>query len=242
MKWIGAFVAFLVLGFSTGTQYSVPERVFTRDLYLGSCDDPMIRQEAEVYLEFRDLAVIGWSQDGKIAYVTWKDSSDGYGPCADLKVVVQSLVSDKILWSYDFFDDYSGAFEEVWKAQYPNFYRKLQEYGIVEHDTPLRSFPAEYDRWTVTCEVETIEGNQEYGDYDIDYELRAVSPGRGVKVIHSGNGVQGLQQAVVYGYLRSPYEDRIAVVLLEIYRGWEGPPSPVEPVIVGCNLKSGFQG
>jgi hypothetical protein len=43
------------------------------------------------------------------------------------------------------------------------------------------------------------------------------------------------------GYLKSPLEPRVAVVLVEIYRGYEGPPHVGGVRIVGLSLDKSFQ-
>jgi hypothetical protein len=43
------------------------------------------------------------------------------------------------------------------------------------------------------------------------------------------------------GYLKSPFEPRIAVILMEIFRGWEGPPNTGSVKIAGASLATGFK-
>jgi len=45
----------------------------------------------------------------------------------------------------------------------------------------------------------------------------------------------------VMGYLRSPFEPRIAVILVEVSRGYEGPPHITHINVVGASLDSGFR-
>ena len=47
--------------------------------------------------------------------------------------------------------------------------------------------------------------------------------------------------AAVAGALKSPYENRAAVILLKVQRGWEGPPHTVEFQIAGADLIKGFK-
>lgn len=44
----------------------------------------------------------------------------------------------------------------------------------------------------------------------------------------------------IAGYIRSPYEQRIAMVVCSVTRGWEGPPHPVDCSFIGCHLEKGF--
>ena len=45
----------------------------------------------------------------------------------------------------------------------------------------------------------------------------------------------------VAGAFKSPFENRVAVVMLKVQRGWEGPPHTVEAQIAGADLGSGFR-
>ena len=38
-----------------------------------------------------------------------------------------------------------------------------------------------------------------------------------------------------------PFEARVAVILMEIFRGYEGPPNTGSVKIVGANLETGFK-
>jgi hypothetical protein len=43
------------------------------------------------------------------------------------------------------------------------------------------------------------------------------------------------------GYLRSPVEPRVAIILVEMYRGYEGPPHVGSVKIVGAALDKNFR-
>jgi hypothetical protein len=47
--------------------------------------------------------------------------------------------------------------------------------------------------------------------------------------------------SIVAGAFKSPYENRIAVLMLNVNRGWEGPPHSVDVQIVGADLTTGFR-
>jgi hypothetical protein len=47
--------------------------------------------------------------------------------------------------------------------------------------------------------------------------------------------------AAVVGALKSPFENRVAVIAIEVMRGWEGPPHTADIRIVGADLFGGFK-
>jgi hypothetical protein len=67
------------------------------------------------------------------------------------------------------------------------------------------------------------------------------SPGLGSKTVHTGNYSKeeysfALESGVV-GVLKSPYEDRVAIVMVDVNRGWEGPPHTGDVRIIGASLR-----
>ena len=45
----------------------------------------------------------------------------------------------------------------------------------------------------------------------------------------------------VAGVFKSPFENRVAVVMINVERGWEGPPHTVDIRIAGADLVTGFR-
>jgi hypothetical protein len=45
----------------------------------------------------------------------------------------------------------------------------------------------------------------------------------------------------VVGFMKSPFEDRIAIIVIEVYRGYEGPPHATSIEVAGASLSSGFK-
>lgn len=46
--------------------------------------------------------------------------------------------------------------------------------------------------------------------------------------------------AGLIGVLKSPYENRVAIIAVDVMRGYEGPPHTGEIRVVGADLTSGF--
>lgn len=46
--------------------------------------------------------------------------------------------------------------------------------------------------------------------------------------------------AGLIGVLKSPFENRIAIVAIEVMKGYEGPPHTADVRLVGADLVSGF--
>jgi hypothetical protein len=163
-------------------------------------------------------------------------------------------VSDKVLWSFE----YSGLDEEnpdkpkykaitdLWAKNRKLFSDKLSQYGIVALARPaLLAFPINHagDQLGTDLKIEE-ETDQEKRNYSAVKKatLRLTSRRSGAKTVYEEAypeyGPLGVR---VLGYLKSPYEPRVAVVLAEAWRGYEGPPHVTHVGVVGASLTAGFK-
>ena len=198
---------------------------------------------------------IGWSRDGKFAY--YLEPVDEACHCYFAKLFIMDLKTDKILWSFDYNSEFiDGAkkegrpftFDGVWRANQRLFSEKLSEHGIEPQSRfTLLSFPIRHKRDLLTADHRTTEkpGLTEeerlYGIIDkATLQLNSRRYGRKTVLDYAYTKARPLYVAIV-GYIKSPYEPRIAIVLLEVLRGYEGPPHTARVRIVGADLEKGFQ-
>lgn len=197
---------------------------------------------------------IGWSKDGKFAY--YLEPVDEACDCYFAKLFIIDLKTDKVLWSFDynseFIDDAKKqgrpfTLRTLWRANQKLFSEKLREHGIVQQRRfALLSFPITYraDRITARLKLRDKAGFTEderlYGTID-RATLHIASRRHGTKVVldHAYAELRPLYVGLV-GYIKSPHEPRIATVLLEVIRGYEGPPHTARVRIVGSSLATGW--
>jgi hypothetical protein len=71
------------------------------------------------------------------------------------------------------------------------------------------------------------------------------APKLGAKNVYSADYTKEeywfMLDAGVIGVIKSPFEDRVAIVAMEVMRGWEGPPHTGDVRVVGADLTSGFR-
>lgn len=188
------------------------------------------------------LFPLGWSRDGKLAYV-YEPPDEACG-CYFFRLIVQDMVSDKVLWEYRYDSGELGKpgemsnVAEVWRANGKDFEARLRSFGIVRSDAVLRPFSSGLEAVFHT----TLMKESPFGfPYLSAYEIEMRSP-RGTKTIfRSGRMEPGPLEVSSPGYLASPFEDRVAVVVQETWRGWEGPPGTARFRLVGCHLKTGWR-
>jgi hypothetical protein len=199
---------------------------------------------------------IGWSKDGKFAY--YSEPGDEACGCYFARLVILDLVSDKVLWSFDY--DSSDAegkgrknppatIRALWKENLKLFSGKLREHNIVaQRAFNLLLFPINQAGDQLTTELKIKESTDEearlYGSIN-QATLQLVSKQNGKKTIldktyGDENNPRPLDLKVL-GYTKSPFEPRIAIVVIEVHRGYEGPPHTTHIKIVGSSLSSGFK-
>jgi len=234
------------------TTYAIPRAVSF---------DRILRRTYPVYYgreEYQTLEVdgfypIGWSRDGKFAY--YIEPVDEACGCYYAELIIQDLKTDKVVWKFkndpesrmdDKGEIIADDMRKLWKRNEKMFYEKLTEHGIVSTRFELlgRSFSSGGKAFA--AKMVTSKGSDEY-DMDhvktIRLELSSTALGRKTlftKDFSADLLVAPIESAVV-GAFKSPFENRAAVVMINIQRGWEGPPHTVDIQIAGADLVKGFR-
>jgi hypothetical protein len=180
---------------------------------------------------------IGWSKDGKFAYV---DTVSGGGRCEVLvRLNIVDLVTDECLECLEAEADNEASISPLWQDQYPDVKARLQRYRIIQEDRCLIfAFPSTFSGDTISCRLEQYETGQDMWTFPMGpLSLWIDSQKRGSKKIYENANTY--VNAEVLGCLRSPFENRIAVLWAQTFPGWEGPPNAVQLNLNGCHLTAG---
>lgn len=201
------------------------------------------------YFDF-NVVPIGWSRDGKFAYAVFKNDFDGYGAGTDFHFRLQDLRTDTILatWSYSETDIVLSV-DEVIESNQDFFAPLFRQYNI-QRQPPgtVLEFPATLGSSTYSLEAEEkIFNFPEYEDTRLQ-TLRLVlvqQPGDLKKEIlytdfGSPDWVSGIVGWATMAY-KSPFENRLAIVLFTGRRGWEGLPLQARVEVIGSHLGVGFR-
>jgi hypothetical protein len=198
---------------------------------------------------------IGWSRDGKFAY--YSEPVDEECGCYFAELMIIDLRTDKVVWEFknnwqDRLDEKGTPIvddmQKLWKRNEAMFVEKLREHGI-EQVARFSLLPAIFRSAakSYTAKVTRTKGTDDDGRVRISkMSLDLTSPTLGKKSLYSAQYpgdkmyVSPLDAAVA-GVFISPFEKRAAVVMINVQRGWEGPPHTVEPQIAGADLVNGFK-
>ena len=199
---------------------------------------------------------IGWSRDGKFAY--YIEPVDEACGCYFAELVIQDLRTDKELWKFkndpesrtnskgEVMDD---DMRRLWQRNTKLFSDKLREHGII----PLARFTLLGKSFGVggksyTATVTTKKSKDDEYDMEVirSMKMELASPSLGKKSLFSNEykgdaAYAAPMELAIAGAFKSPYENRVAIILLGVTRGWEGPPHNVGYQIVGADLLNGFR-
>jgi hypothetical protein len=198
---------------------------------------------------------IGWSRNGKFAY--YSEPADEECGCYFAELAIVDMRTDKVLWQFkNNWEERVAAdgspiednIRKLWKRNEKMFADKLREHDITQVarfsllPPTFRSAGKNY-----TAKVAVVRGNDEdYTGRVRKLDLKLISPLLGSKSLftaeYKADEMYGSPLDVaVAGAVKSPYENRVAVIMLSVNRGWEGPPHTTSIQVAGADLAKGFK-
>ncbi len=221
----------LIYGQTTGTNYEMPAVL------------PLIRDYNPYDYLVPQFYPFGWSENGKFAYIL-KTEMQGRGGYIESFVILDTITDD-FVW-YKSFDSVEDNDRDL---IFNNFKRQMQENKIIQSEISIREPPVKTPDDTITFEFSFVEKKFPDSADEIDrmmegyyesYTLFGYSQKRGKKKLTHRQGGIAISIGIL-GYIKSPFEERVIVIVKSVSRGWEGPPNPVDIDLIGCHLKSGFK-
>lgn len=188
------------------------------------------------------LFPIGFSRTGKLAVVL--EPADEACGCYFATFLILDLVKDEPVESVRYVSDDATTFPvkvktpptdfaTFWRLGLPVWKQKLDAHGIVPraltleppraHGLSLSVSRCEADAGCAGAELvaSSTRGRKSLTTWPLEADERVLS-------------------REVRGVLRSPFERRVAALVVETRMGWEGPPHVEEPKLIGCHLERGF--
>lgn len=196
---------------------------------------------------------IGWSSNGKFAYVI--EPADEACGCYFFNIYIQDLTTDKILWKWEYNSDSGDSgntennVDKVWKKMNALFTQQLNNHEInpISNKT-LQTIPViqennNYEFPIINKELSNpMVGGNAYAQTSIYLNRN----GKRIMKIYDhqednfssnpNETTSPIMANKIMGYLKSPFENRIAILYSALKRGYEGPPNIVNLNIIGCNL------
>ena len=198
-----------------------------------------------------EFYLLGYSPEGKrIAYIL--NSTPNVAGIIAFTVVVQDLLTDKTLWKYRV---HSGenppdkiTFEYYWLRDHHMILDKLKELGITLNNHLLaKGGDIHYQGDILSYHVTNRKKPNMKGDQPTVWEtnVTVTSKKHGTKSVHHWVNKQEysfILDTQAIGYFTLPgTPERVALIVSDLYRGYEGPPHEVTYSIIGVSLTKGFK-
>jgi len=181
-----------------------------------------------------ELYVLGWSAQGSLALLQRETGVTG-PPVVRLRVL--DTVEDTVLWEKVWPDWGSADNRDAWwTARGPEVEAVFHQFTLQSTDWQLGQFPLiqDNDFYSLALRLRWTSDPAWIDRWD----LVVHSSDRGLKVVAHGEGVW--RWATFVGFVPSPWDDRVAAILLVQPEGWAGSRQPLRFVVVGVSLKYGF--
>ena len=195
---------------------------------------------------------LGWSPDGKFAYMYFSTEEDMVGPFFEFRLYVIDLITDTSELVYESlasnFDWDNETFETAWDRLWPDFMPLLEEKAIVISDPVLHPLPLSHRRTgdTVLDMLISVSTGQTMmmgikTEYISSFSVQAINhDGLQKEISRQTNTDTTVGEVTAMGAFISPYENR-AAILLDLQRFGPDVSPRHRYQIIGCHLQHGFQ-
>ena len=178
-----------------------------------------------------ELYALGWSADNAFAYLEKRTVDTG----TLVRLRVLDTVGDTVLWEREW-PGWTGDRDAWWAAHEAEADSVFARFHLVPTDRQLGQFPLIVDNEFYTLVLRP--GRQAGSDWIERLEVVVHSTGRGLKTVRDGEGFW--RWATLLGFVPSPFENRVALILLTQPAGWQGEQQPLRFLVSGLSLKAGF--
>ena len=212
--------------------------------------------EKEGYINplYPKIFPIGWSRDGKFAYA--EEPVDEACGCYFFNIYIQDMYSDKMVWNwklemdqeqgYDVEKGNAFYFKKVWAKNNALFSQKLNEYQVEPLPVSrLVKLPMVINNNQCTFSI----SNRSI--YISDFEQSMIASTTISLLVNGAAKKKVFNKKYTYaenfsstisnnilGYLKSSYENRIALFYITENRGYEGIPTVIDIQMIGCDLSN----
>ncbi len=247
MKSTNIFLFVLLLGMG----FAVQAQVFEVPKGYALAESISVKEGSGYATEADQFFPIGWSEDGKFAYFIERN----YDPIGTYPLFfIQDMVTDSILFfdgEEDFeSEDHLDTVEDAWALKAATYHREMEKHGIFREDEfdwhPSEAFSHQGTSFEVVLDQTLGETSTGMGPGVQQLTLTLKKPGGEKEVFSFKNGpehseevLNWLKKAEVLGVVKSPFEDRVFVLLDVHYVGFEGFTDS-SYLLAGAHLEFGF--
>jgi hypothetical protein len=193
---------------------------------------------------FPTIRIFGWSKDGKIAYSLQRNIEGRGGVITNY--IIQDLVTDSILWKFDDdsfkwdveIDNIDLITEKSFTSNQKLLEDNFNKYQIIQDNiTYLNISDLQNIGLTMMLNI-TDNGTDSIGFKNINYKITAKTKNNKTKIITNRSNITA-DNVYICGYCKSPFEERIAIIIAEEKYVFEGNELFYD--FVGCLTDVGYK-
>lgn len=217
--------------------------------------------------EYSSIFPLGWSKDGKIAFLETKNILTEDNNLIETYLIIQNLDTDKRLVSKRIYTNknqtsYEIGFRDLINSQdfakarqrsslencnqaWSNYQSKIEDlmenYNIIKNESFLLSNNVNTNKYSYKTKIELILDRDE-GEYDdqstVNINIYLLRSDGKRKLINKNNPIISATYGIYAYILKNPYKSIEAIVFVESY---PFPSNTFGYKIIGTNLKRGFK-
>ena len=182
------------------------------------------------------LYFIGWSKDGKVAYITEPaDEATGY---YFFNFIILDSKTDKQLfeWKIDVDDaSYEGSLKQTWQNNKERFSEALNEHKIYPLKADIKKFPFNVEDQTYSLSHDIEYEKHEYFPFDVvsRAEFFLQNDNQKKSIFQKKYDADLKLNVKATGCILSPYSNDALLLIAEEQRGYEGPPHLIRLEVSG---------
>ena len=223
------------------SHYKMPQSI--TDKFLGKCkiDELGLYNDdvCSIYMTEVDFYILGWSKDGKLSYIEEQTLESHHG--CDLYFHIMDVVTDESVVLMEF-KNYTKNYlniKDFIKKNSSVFDAFLEEYKIDLSPPQYEELPIKFRNEEISIKIDITGYDKEtFVDLEIikDFNVEAVKGDKTKVISYEKNRI--CNKVIPVGYVKSPYENRAAVIV--IYSIYVFEDSEMFTLIYGCSLDYGF--
>lgn len=183
------------------------------------------------------LFFIGWSKDGKVAYI--KEPADEATGFYFFTLIIKDVENGQELfeWVIDEKDEqHKGDLKQTWENNLELFSRELNKHKIYPNEADIRAFPVNIDGRHYSLDHNISYEKHEYFPFDVvsRAEIVLLSEQQNAQMIFSKDYEADLKLGVKATHcILSPYSKHALLAVAQEQRGYEGPPHLIRLQVSG---------
>jgi len=193
--------------------------------------------------DFAAFYAVGWSEKGRFAWIMREEGTTANS--YKFSYFVQDLISGEMLWKKSNVLSLAEMQDNIEDSTTASFQKQLIAYGIVKTSDEVRvkKFPLPFGSDTLNVQLDKLNGMYQNKEILREISIDLTSKIKGAKRVffrQNDPNSPAVQDIALCASLRSPYEERLALILCKRYLGFNDV-CVVRFQVIGVHMSDGWK-